>query len=90
MHGVTIGIFRTAADQVFALEDACPHRGGPLSEGIVHDNCVTCPLHNWVIDLASGEVQGADAGQVNQYPIRIDKGRVCLGVAPPKIAAVSN
>jgi len=75
-----IGIFRTAGGDVFALEDRCPHLGGPLSEGIVHDDCVTCPLHNWVIKLSSGEAQGADSGQVKRYPVNTIEGRVELGI----------
>ena len=54
-----IAVFRTADDQVFALYDRCPHKGGPLSEGIVHGRSVTCPLHSWVISLETGEVDDA-------------------------------
>jgi len=75
-----IGIFRTAGGDVYALEDSCPHLGGPLSDGIVHDDCVTCPLHNWVIKLSSGEAQGADSGQVKRYPVNTAAGRVELGI----------
>ena len=57
-----VALFRTRDDRVFALRDACPHRGGPLSQGIVHGTSVTCPLHNWKIDLASGEALGPDEG----------------------------
>ena len=60
-HG-EIAVFRTADDRVFALEDRCPHKGGPLSQGIVHGAAVTCPLHNWVISLETGEALGADEG----------------------------
>ena len=63
-----IAIFRTSDDQIYALEDACPHKKGPLSEGIVHDGCVTCPLHNWVISLESGQAQGADEGSYQNIP----------------------
>lgn len=73
-----VAIFRTADDQVFALDDRCPHKGGPLSEGIVHGTSVTCPLHNWVFDMATGEAQGADNGQINTYPVRVDAGRIVL------------
>ena len=52
---VNIALFRTSTDEVFAIKDACPHKQGPLSQGIVHGTSVTCPLHNWKIDLASGE-----------------------------------
>ncbi|MEM1045002.1 MAG: nitrite reductase small subunit NirD [Pseudomonadota bacterium] len=75
-----IAIFRTAADAVYALEDRCPHRNGPLSEGIVHDGCVTCPLHNWVIALDSGTAQGADEGVVETYPVRLDGDTVLLDI----------
>ena len=55
-----IGVFRTADDRVFAIRNECPHKGGPLTEGIVHGHSVTCPLHNWVISLETGLAQGAD------------------------------
>ena len=79
---MTIAVFRTADDRVFALEDKCPHRQGPLSQGIVHDGCVTCPLHNWVISLEDGSAQGADEGHVAAFPVRLDDDRVLLGIAP--------
>ena len=60
-----VAVFRTADDRVFALDDRCPHKGGPLSEGIVHGTAVTCPLHNWVFDLNTGQAQGADDGAVS-------------------------
>ena len=66
-----VALFRTATDEVFALDDRCPHKGGPLSEGIVHGGRVTCPLHNWVFDLSTGLAQGADTGQVATYPVRL-------------------
>ncbi|MEM8915234.1 MAG: nitrite reductase small subunit NirD [Pseudomonadota bacterium] len=73
-----IAIFRTGEDEVFALEDRCPHLGGPLSEGIVHDRAVTCPLHNWVISFESGEAQGADEGHVATFRARLEDGRILL------------
>ncbi len=73
-----VAIFRTADDQVFALDDRCPHRGGPLSEGIVHGASVTCPLHAWVFDLNTGQAQGADTGQVRRHAVRTEGGRVFL------------
>lgn len=73
-----VAIFRTIEDQVFAIDDACPHKKGPLSEGIVHGNAVTCPLHNWVIDLETGMAQGADKGRVNTYETRVQDGRILL------------
>jgi nitrite reductase (NADH) small subunit len=73
-----VAVFRTGDDQVFALRDACPHKGGPLSQGIVHGGSVTCPLHNWKIDLASGEALGPDQGCTNVFATRVENGRVYL------------
>jgi nitrite reductase (NADH) small subunit len=67
-----IAVFRTVGDRVFAIEDHCPHKGGPLSQGIVHGASVTCPLHNWVISLETGKAQGADQGCVRTIPIRCE------------------
>ena len=67
-----IAVFRSADDRVFAIEDHCPHKGGPLSQGIVHGASVTCPLHNWVISLETGKAQGADQGCVRTIPIRCE------------------
>ncbi len=82
-----IAVFRTAQDQVFALRDKCPHKGGPLSQGIVHGGTVTCPLHNWRIDLASGEAQGPDEGCTNSYPVKVEAGVVYLAFAAEEAAA---
>lgn len=73
-----IAVFRTAADEVYALDDKCPHSEGPLSQGIVHGAHVTCPLHNWVFDLATGQAQGADEGRVRTYPLKLEAGRILL------------
>ncbi|NHB77633.1 nitrite reductase small subunit NirD [Rhodobacter calidifons] len=75
-----IAVFRTADDRVFALDDRCPHKGGPLSEGIVHGSLVTCPLHGMVFDLATGLAQGADTGSVATHPARVERGRVLIGL----------
>lgn len=81
-----IGVFRTADDRVFAIEDHCPHKGGPLSQGIVHGTSVTCPLHNWVFSLETGVAQGADEGSVATIPVRVDGGRIALAL-PSLMAA---
>ena len=78
---VDIAVFRSNDDEVFALDDKCPHRGGPLSQGIVHGKRVTCPLHNWVIDLSDGAAVAPDAGCVTTYPVRLRDGRVQLQLA---------
>jgi len=74
----TVAIFRTFDNEVRALEDRCPHKGGALSAGIVHGNCVTCPLHNWVISLESGKALGEDVGQVNKFTVRVEDENVFL------------
>ncbi|MEC7256538.1 MAG: nitrite reductase small subunit NirD [Pseudomonadota bacterium] len=80
-HSGCIAVFRTGADEVFATGNACPHKGGPLSEGIVHGTRVTCPLHNMVFDLATGQAQGADNATIATYPVRIEEGRLLLDAA---------
>ncbi len=76
----SIALFRTSDDQVFALRDACPHKQGPLSQGIVAGHTVTCPLHNWKIDLESGEALAPDEGCTNVYPVKVEAGVVYLQV----------
>ena len=75
-----IAVFRTGDGQVFALRDQCPHKGGPLSQGIVHGHAVACPLHNWNIELATGEPMGADKGKGCSpvIPLRVEGGRIFL------------
>jgi nitrite reductase (NADH) small subunit len=75
-----IAIFRTDGDEVFALRDECPHKQGPLSQGIVHGSSVTCPLHNWVISLQSGEAQGLDVGCTPRFAVKVEAGRVLLAM----------
>jgi nitrite reductase (NADH) small subunit len=75
-----IAVFRTGDNEVFALRDQCPHKQGPLSQGIVHGRTVTCPLHAWNIDLATGEPTGADAGKgcAPTVTVRVEAGRILL------------
>jgi nitrite reductase (NADH) small subunit len=76
-----IAVFRTSDDEVFALVDECPHRKGPLSEGIVSGDVVTCPLHNWLICLRNGEAHAPDEGRTRSLPVRIENGQVHIGFA---------
>jgi nitrite reductase (NADH) small subunit len=76
--GPTIALFRTASDKVFALRDECPHKGGPLSQGIVFGEHVACPLHNWCIGLESGKASAPDEGEVRRFPVRVVDGHVEL------------
>jgi nitrite reductase (NADH) small subunit len=73
-----VAVFRAVEDEVYALDDRCPHKHGPLSQGIVHGRRVTCPLHNWVISLESGRAGGADEGQVKTFGVRVENGRILI------------
>ena len=72
-----MAVFRTDLNEVFAALDRCPHKGGPLSEGIVHGQSITCPLHNWVFDLNTGQAKGEDA-QIATYPVRVEGDRILI------------
>ena len=76
-----VAVFRTAGDRVFAVLDRCPHRGGPLSQGLVHGERVACPLHNWTIELASGEAVAPDVGCTRSFAVQVIAGvvHVALG-----------
>lgn len=78
-HG-RIAVFRSAADEVFAVLDKCPHKAGPLSQGIVHGDTVTCPLHSWKIQLEDGQVVPPDVGCVKHFATRVDNGEVFLAL----------
>ena len=78
-HG-RIAVFRNAADEVFAVHDKCPHKAGPLSQGIVHGNTVTCPLHSWKIQLEDGQVVPPDVGCVKHFATRVTNGEVFLAL----------
>lgn len=76
--GLDIAVFRTVDDKVFALLDRCPHKGGPLSQGIVHGESVACPLHNWNIALGNGCARAPDEGCTPQFAVQVREGRVYL------------
>ncbi|MBB3571651.1 nitrite reductase (NADH) small subunit [Rhizobium sp. BK491] len=82
-----IAVFRTTENEVFAIEDHCPHKGGPLSQGIVHGKAVTCPLHNWVISLETGKALGADEGEVRTIPVRNENGVLSIALESMMMAA---
>ena len=78
--GGNLAVFRTADDRVFALDDRCPHKGGPLSQGIVSGDRVACPLHGWLIELDSGAAVAPDQGCARRHEARVHEGRVYLRV----------
>jgi nitrite reductase (NADH) small subunit len=73
-----IAVFRNADDEVFALRDRCPHKGGPLSQGIVFGRHVACPLHNLSICLEDGKAVAPDDGCAQRFPVKVDDGVVYL------------
>jgi nitrite reductase [NAD(P)H] small subunit len=75
-----IAVFRTSKDEIFALADHCPHKGGPLSQGIVHGTKVTCPLHNLIMDLTNGEAVAPDEGCAISFPVKVDHGKIFLSL----------
>ncbi|CAB1368031.1 nitrite reductase small subunit NirD [Denitratisoma oestradiolicum] len=75
-----LAVFRTADDEVFAVHDKCPHKGGPLSQGIVHGRSVTCPLHSWKIDLTTGQAQAPDVGCTKPFRVKVEDGLVWLAL----------
>ncbi len=78
--GESIALFRTGDDRLFALIDRCPHKQGPLSQGIVHGHAVACPLHNWRISLATGEALGEDKGCTPTVAVRVEGDRVLVAL----------
>lgn len=75
-----IAVFRTGEDRIFALYDSCPHKAGRLSQGIVHGDFVTCPLHNWVISLEDGQAREPDEGCARRVPLRLQGMRILLAL----------
>ena len=87
-HGMDVAVFRNSEDAVFALLDRCPHKGGPLSQGIVHGMHVACPLHNWNIGLADGCAKSPDEGCTPKFAVRVNEGVVYLDSVELKILAL--
>jgi nitrite reductase (NADH) small subunit len=77
-RGMDVAVFRNGEDQVFALLDRCPHKGGPLSQGIVFGTSVACPLHNWTIGLDDGKARAPDEGCTQRFSCRVHDGQVLL------------
>ena len=77
-RGMDVAVFRNDQDQVFALLDRCPHKGGPLSQGIVFGTSVACPLHNWTIGLDDGCAKAPDEGCTTRFSVKVEEGAVYL------------
>lgn len=80
-NGADVAVFRAADDHIFALLDRCPHKGGPLSQGIVFGHSVACPLHNWTIALDTGQAKAPDVGCAARFAVRVDNGEVFLNAS---------
>ena len=89
-QGTDVAIFRNAQDRIFALLDRCPHKGGPLSQGIVFGDSVACPLHNWTISLTDGEARAPDAGCTARFSVQVIDGEVFLDAEELAHRAVTN
>ncbi|MDP3618976.1 MAG: nitrite reductase small subunit NirD [Ramlibacter sp.] len=87
-RGMDVAIFRNDQDQVFALLDSCPHKGGPLSQGIVFGTSVACPLHNWTIGLDDGCAKSPDEGCATRFACRVEGGEVMLD--PVELASLAT
>jgi len=87
-EGHAVAVFRNAENKVFALLDRCPHKGGPLSQGIVFGESVACPLHNWTIGLADGCAKAPDAGCTQRFAVKLDGDQVFLDAEELRTTAV--
>ena len=87
-QGAAVALFRAADDHVFALLDRCPHKGGPLSQGIVFGHHVACPLHNWTIGLADGCAKAPDEGCTTPFAVQVSDGQVCLDAQQLRTLAI--
>ncbi len=77
-QGLDVAVFRNTSNEVFALLDRCPHKGGPLSQGIVFGTSVACPMHNWTIGLCDGQAAAPDEGCTPKFQVRVEDGTVLL------------
>lgn len=77
-----IALFRTHDDRIFATANKCPHRGGPLAQGMIYGQRVQCAMHGWNVDLASGQAVAPDQGCVDTYPVKVEDGRIWVSATP--------
>ena len=89
-QGPAVALFRAADVHVFALLDSCPHKGGPLSQGIVFGHSVACPLHNWTIGLADGCAKAPDEGCTTPFTVHVEEGTVSLDAAELRTLALET
>lgn len=81
VEGATIAVFRTRGGKIFATQAFCPHRGGPLSDGLVGADRVICPLHAYTFDLESGCAEGLRCGRLTTYAVTLnERGEMLLSL----------
>ncbi len=88
--GAEVAVFRNSEDKIFALLDRCPHKGGPLSQGIVYGESVACPLHNWSIGLNDGCAKAPDEGCTPRFSVRVENGNVALDLQELNTLAIEE
>ncbi|MCA0214153.1 MAG: nitrite reductase small subunit NirD [Proteobacteria bacterium] len=88
--GAEVAVFRNSEDKVFALLDRCPHKGGPLSQGIVYGESVACPLHNWSIGLNDGCAKAPDEGCTPRFAVKVEDGQVSLDLNELNTLAIED
>lgn len=86
--GERVAIFHTRTGQVFATQAECPHKRGPLADGLLGGATLLCPLHSWKFDLTTGEAQGSEC-RLKTYPVQVDEsGRILLSILTPSLKEV--
>ncbi|HEY3456045.1 MAG TPA: Rieske 2Fe-2S domain-containing protein [Bryobacteraceae bacterium] len=75
-----VAVFRTRSGQLFAVQAECPHKRGPLADGLLGGTMLICPLHSWKFDLRSGDALMGDCG-LRTYAVRVDEsGQIVVSV----------
>jgi len=75
---ISVALFRLTDDTVKAIENRCPHKNGPLADGVLSGGDVLCPLHNWRVNLDSGEVAAPESGCVKRFAVKVEDGQIFL------------
>ena len=71
VEGRDVAVFRCRTGEVFATSAQCPHRGGPLADGLVGGHSVICPMHRFVFDLRTGEGTGRECGRLATHQVSV-------------------
>lgn len=77
ISGREIALFQIGS-AFFAIDNSCPHRGGPLFRGAIEGSSVRCPLHGWLFDIPTGECKNQPGTKINSYPVKIENESVYI------------